>query len=315
MLLDSASLYFRAFHALPESLTAPDGSPVNAVRGFCDMVARLVSTRRPSRLVACLDADWRPAFRVAAVPSYKEHRVGPDGGEAVPEALVAQVPVIEQVLDAVGIARLGVAGFEADDVIATLAAREPDPVEVVSGDRDLFGVVRDAGGGRGPVRVLYTGRGLARLEVCGPAEVAARYGIPGRAYPDFAVLRGDPSDGLPGVVGVGDKTAAALVSRFGSLPALLEALDRGERDGFPAGARRRLTDARDYLDAAWQVVRAREDVPVPDPADMTDGLPAAPADPAALVDLSTRWGLDSVLSRLLRALRDAHPQPRPDRDG
>ena len=306
MLLDSASLYFRAFHALPESLTAPDGSPVNAVRGFCDMVARLVSTRRPSRLVACLDADWRPAFRVAAVPSYKAHRVGPDGGEAIPEGLVGQVPVIEQVLDAVGIARLGVAGFEADDVIATLAAREPGPVEVVSGDRDLFGVVRDGQGDRGPVRVLYTGRGLARMEVCGPAEVAARYGIPGRAYPDFAVLRGDPSDGLPGVAGVGDKTAAALVSRFGSLSGLLEALDRGQVEGFPAGARRRLGDAREYLDAAWQVVRAREDVPVPDPADMTDGLPAAPADPAALVELSTRWGLDSVLSRLLAALRDAH---------
>ena len=306
MLLDSASLYFRAFHALPESLTAPDGSPVNAVRGFCDMVARLVSTRRPSRLVACLDADWRPAFRVAAVPSYKAHRVGPDGGEAIPEGLVGQVPVIEQVLDAVGIARLGVAGFEADDVIATLAAREPGPVEVVSGDRDLFGVVRDGQGDRGPVRVLYTGRGLARMEVCGPAEVAARYGIPGRAYPDFAVLRGDPSDGLPGVAGVGDKTAAALVSRFGSLSGLLEALDRGQVEGFPAGARRRLGDAREYLDAAWQVVRARHDVPVPDPADLADRLPAEPVDPATLVELSTRWGLDSVLSRLLAALRDAH---------
>ena len=349
MLLDSASLYFRAFHALPESLTAPDGSPVNAVRGFCDMVARLVSTRRPSRLVACLDADWRPAFRVAAVPSYKAHRVGPDGGEAIPEGLVGQVPVIEQVLDAVGIARLGVAGFEADDVIATLAAREPGPVEVVSGDRDLFGVVRDGQGDRGPVRVLYTGRGLARMEVCGPAEVAARYptvsagwaeladralaagnvvesyayarvgyhrGLDalrrngwkgfGRAYPDFAVLRGDPSDGLPGVAGVGDKTAAALVSRFGSLSGLLEALDRGQVEGFPAGARRRLGDAREYLDAAWQVVSARHDVPVPDPADLADRLPAEPVDPATLVELSTRWGLDSVLSRLLAALRDAH---------
>lgn len=306
MLLDSASLYFRAFHALPESLTAPDGSPVNAVRGFCDMVARLVSTRRPSRLVACLDADWRPAFRVAAVPSYKAHRVDPNGGEAIPEGLVGQVPVIEQVLDAVGIARLGVAGFEADDVIATLAARERGPVEVVSGDRDLFGVVRDGDGDRGPVRVLYTGRGLARMEVCGPAEVAARYGIPGRAYPDFAVLRGDPSDGLPGVAGVGDRTAAALVSRFGSLSALLEALDRGQTEGFPAGARRRLGEAREYLDAAWQVVSARHDVPVPDPADLDDRLPAEPVDPAALVELSTRWGLDSVLSRLLAALRDAH---------
>jgi len=143
MLLDSASLYFRAFHGIPETVRAPDGSPVNAVRGFLDMVAQLVRTRRPARLVACLDADWRPAFRVAALPSYKAHRVGPYGGEAEPPGLTPQVPVIEAVLAALGIAAVGVPGFEADDVIGTLAAREAEPVEVVSGDRDLFQVVRD----------------------------------------------------------------------------------------------------------------------------------------------------------------------------
>ncbi len=223
MLLDSASLYFRAFHGVPESVTAPDGTPVNAVRGFLDMVAFLVRGRRPDRLVACLDLDWRPAFRVAAVPSYKAHRVSPKGGETVPDGLVPQVPVILEVLAALGIAAVGADGFEADDVIGTLAHAATEPVEVVSGDRDLFQVVRDDP----PVHVLYVGKGVRKLEVMGEAEVAAKYGVPGRGYADFAVLRGDPSDGLPGVKGVGEKSAAALVSRFGSLDAMVAALDAG----------------------------------------------------------------------------------------
>jgi 5'-3' exonuclease len=303
MLLDSASLYFRAFHGVPESVTAPDGSPVNAVRGFLDMVAYLVRTRRPTRLVACLDADWRPAFRVAALPSYKAHRVGPYGGEAEPPALTPQVPVIEAVLAALGLTAVGVPGFEADDVIGALAARETvDPVEVVSGDRDLIQVVRDDP----PVKVLYTGRGVGKLQVFGEAEVAAKYGIPGRGYADFAALRGDPSDGLPGVPGVGERTAAALVSRFGSLVDLLAALDAGRTDGFPAGARARLAAARDYLQAAPAVVQVRTDLPLPD---FDDTLPAAPADPEALVQLGERWALDSALNRVLNALDVARGAP------
>src|SRR5262249_22419635 len=219
MLLDAASLYFRASHGAPESITAPDGTPVNAVRGFLDMVATLVRTRRPTRLVACLDASWRPAFRVAALPSYKAHRLAPDGREEiVPPGLVPQVPVILEVLAALGLAAVGAPGFEADDVIGTLADADSGPVEVVSGDRDLFQVVRDDR----PVRVLYTGRGVSKLEVVDEAWLSAKYSLPsgagaaqtaGRAYADFAVLRGDPSDGLPGVPGVGEKTAAALVAR------------------------------------------------------------------------------------------------------
>ena len=298
MLLDAASLYFRAFHGIPETVQAPDGSPVNAVRGFLDMTAQLVRTRRPDRLVACLDADWRPAFRVAALPSYKTHRVGPYGGEAEPPGLTPQVPVIEAVLAALGITALGVPGFEADDVIGTLAAREAEPVEVVSGDRDLFQVVRD----EPPVHVLYTGKGVSKLQVFGEAEVAAKYGIPGRGYADFATLRGDPSDGLPGVPGIGERTAAALVSRFGTLAGLLAALDSGSPDGFPPGARTRLGAARDYLRAAPAVVQVRTDLPV---GDLDDRLPPAPADPEQLVALSERWSLDAPLNRLLRALDTA----------
>ena len=297
MALDSASMYFRAFHGVPESITAPDGTPVNAVRGFLDMVAQLVRTRRPTRLVACLDADWRPAFRVAALPSYKAHRLAPDGGETVPDTMVPQVPVITDVLAALGIPAVGVPGFEADDVIGTVAARETGPVEVVSGDRDLFQLVRDTP----PVRVLYIGRGVSKLQVLGEAEVAERYGIPGRAYAAFATLRGDPSDGLPGVPGVGDRTAAALITRYGSVEDLLAALDAGSFEG-PAGARARLVAARDYLAVAPAVVAVRTDVPLPR---YDDTLPAGPADPAALVELAERWNLDSALNRLLNALRTA----------
>ena len=206
MLLDTAGLYFRAFHGIPaDSMTAPDGTPVNAVRGLLDMIARLLRARHPSRLVACMDADWRPAFRVAAIGSYKQHRANPDGSEQVPAALVTQIPVIEQVLAAAGVAMAAASGYEADDVIGTLAAREDGPIEVVTGDRDLFQVVDDERG----VRVLYVGRGIANLEVIDEAAITKRYQIPGRSYAAFAALRGDPSDGLPGVPGVGEKTAVA----------------------------------------------------------------------------------------------------------
>ena len=209
MLLDSASLYFRAFYGIPaDSMTAPDGTPVNAVRGLLDMIARLIRARRPGQLVACLDADWRPTFRVAVIPSYKAHRANPDGSEQVPDALTAQIPVIEQVLAAAGVAMASAPGYEADDIIGTLAARADGPVDVVTGDRDLFQLVDDAR----QVRVIYTARGMSKLEVIGEAEVAERYHIPGRAYAAFAALRGDPSDGLPGVPGVGEKTAAASVA-------------------------------------------------------------------------------------------------------
>lgn len=302
MLLDAASLYFRAFFGVPDSLRAPDGTPVNAVRGLLDGIARLVQDRRPARMVACWDDDWRPAFRVAAIPSYKAHRVAPDGGEEVPEALAAQVPVIVEVLEAFGIARVGAPGYEADDVIGTLTAREAarpagerSPVEVVTGDRDLFQLVDDDV----PVRVLYTARGLKDVEVVDEARLAERHDVTGgRAYADLAVLRGDASDGLPGVAGIGDKTAAALLRRYGSLDGVLRALDDGD-PGLTAAQRRRLTEARDYLAVAPGVVVVAPDAPVPD---HDDTLPATPADPDRLVALAERWGLGGSATRLVDAL-------------
>ena len=197
MLLDSASLYFRAFYGVPETVVAPDGTPVNAVRGLLDMIAFLVGKYQPDRLVACMDADWRPAFRVAAVPSYKAHRVAPAGGEEVPDTLSPQVPILQAALDGHRHRPLGVAGHEADDVIGTLATVYDGPVDIVTGDRDLFQLVRDDK----PVRVLYTAKGMRDLPVDRRGRGDPRYGIPGRSYADFALLRGDPSDGLPGVPG------------------------------------------------------------------------------------------------------------------
>ncbi|HUK71701.1 MAG TPA: 5'-3' exonuclease [Streptosporangiaceae bacterium] len=303
MLLDTPALYFRAFHGVPDSVTAPDGTPVNAVRGLLDMIARLVNPgrddravrARPARLVACMDADWRPAFRVAAMPSYKAHRLGPGGAEIVPPALTAQIPVIEEVLDAAGIARGPAPGYEADDVIGTLAARADVPVDIVTGDRDLFQLVDDAR----QVRVLYTARGFARLEVVDEAAVTARYDIPGRAYADFAALRGDPSDGLPGVRGIGAKTAAALVRRFGTVDAMLAALDKDPVASGLGSSRAKLAADRDYLAAAMPVVLVATDAPIP-PLD--DALPAQAKDPPRLAELGGRWNLGSSLSRLLSAL-------------
>jgi 5'-3' exonuclease len=296
MLLDSASMYFRAFYGVPDTVTAPDGMPVNAVRGLLDMITRLVRARRPDQLIACMEPDWRPAFRVAAIPSYKAHRANPNGSEQVPDALNAQIPVIEEVLAAAGVAMAGAKGYEADDMIATLAARADGPVEVVTGDRDLFQLVDDAR----PVRIIYIARGVAKFEVIDEAAVTARYQIPGRAYAAFATLRGDPSDGLPGVSGVGEKTAAALVRVFGSIEAMLTALDAGH-GGFPMGTRPKLVASRDYLEAAIPVVRVADDAPLPG----VDGhLGQAPPDPGRLEELGERWGLGSSLRRMVDALAE-----------
>jgi 5'-3' exonuclease len=303
VLIDSASLYFRAFHGVPQSITAPDGTPVNAVRGFTDMLAYVIEQVRPRRLVACLDLDWRPAFRAKALPAYKAQRLAPDGHlEIVPAALEVQVPIILDVLRATGVATAGAEGYEADDVIGALAHLErDDPVEVVSGDRDLFQVVREV---PTPVRVRYAGRGLARATVYGPAELAQRYGLPasraGSAYVDMAVLRGDPSDGLPGVAGIGEKTAAAVVSRFASFDELLAAVDDRSDNRLSAGIRAKLAAAVDYLKVAPGVVRAAVDAPVM--MSGPDRLPDFPDDAEALVELAQRWGIETPVQRLVEAL-------------
>ncbi|HEU4424208.1 MAG TPA: 5'-3' exonuclease [Pilimelia sp.] len=300
LLVDAPSLYFRAYHGIPESAAkTADGSPVNAVRGFCDMLATLIRNRRPGRVVCALDADWRPAWRVALVRSYKAHRLAPGGGtaEIIPDGLVPQIPVIEQILAAIGIPAIGVAGYEADDVLGTLAATLPGPTEVASGDRDLFQLIDDARG----VRLLYCGRGLAKLEDCDDAAVQRKYGVPAAGYADFAAMRGDPSDGLPGVPGVGEKTAARLITRYGTLDGVLAALDDPEA-AFAPGLRAKVAAARDYLAVAPKVVRVALDVPLPplDPA-----LPSSPVDADALLALAQTWNVAGACRRLVDAVSAA----------
>jgi 5'-3' exonuclease len=335
-LLDLAGIYFRAFFAVPTSTTSPDGRPMNAVRGSLDIIARVMADARPTRVIACLDLDRRPAWRVELIGSYKTHRVlepgssqasslaavpdaltgalsgesatphsgtaGPSADiEVVPDELSPQVPILLDALAAVGITVAGAPGYEADDVIGTLAAAEQrDPVEVVTGDRDLFQVARDE---PPAVSVRYIGAGMSKARVYSAADVAARYGIPAGAYADFAALRGDPSDGLPGVPGVGEKTAATLIGRFGSIEGLVEALD-SRNTGLAPGVRAKLAGARDYLLVAPTVVRVATDAPVTvEPAG--DGmLPPEPVAPQELSDLVRAHGIGGPVNRLVQALGD-----------
>ena len=234
MLLDTASMYFRAFFGVPE-IKAPNGTPVNAVRGLLDFISRLVGEYQPDHLVCCWDNDWRPQWRVDLLPTYKAHRVvvakpGPTPDiEEVPDPLEIQIPVIEAVLKAFGIAKVGADGYEADDVIGSFAAQAKRPVDVVTGDRDLFQLVDDDA----DVRILYIARGVGKHERVTNDWVRDKYGIDARQYADFATLRGDASDGLPGVAGVGEKTAATLLQRFGDMPGIIAAAERSRLEHGP----------------------------------------------------------------------------------
>lgn len=296
MLLDTASLYFRAFYGVPDSVKAPDGRPVNAARGLLDIITKLITTYEPTHLIACWDDDWRPQWRVDLIPSYKAHRVetpveeGPDV-EVVPDPLEAQVPLIREELGALGIPIVGRAEHEADDIIGSLATQATLPVDVITGDRDLFQLVDDSR----DVRVVYTGRGMSNLEVLTDATVVTKYGILPTQYADFAVLRGDPSDGLPGVPGVGDKTAAALLARHGDLAGIIRAAQDGV--DIAAGVRAKILASADYLAVAPTVVEvvrtldlgqidSRLRVPDPDIADA----------------LAQQWGLGTSMGRVVAAI-------------
>ncbi|HET7684086.1 MAG TPA: 5'-3' exonuclease [Marmoricola sp.] len=300
MLLDTASLYFRAFYGVPESVTAPDGTPVNAVRGLLDFIARLVTDHRPTHLACCWDNDWRPQWRVDLVPSYKSHRVesarpgdAPDV-EEVPDPLEVQIPVIVEALDALGIAIVGADHHEADDVIGTLATGAGMPVDIVTGDRDLFQLIDD----EAEVRVLYTARGVGNLEQLTCEDVVGKYRVLPSQYADFATLRGDSSDGLPGVAGVGEKTAATLLLAYGDLTGIIAAASDPD-SGMAPGPRRKVLAALEYLEVAPKVVAVVRDLDLGGP-DLS--LPGQPADPARLGALAQKWGLGSSVERVVQAL-------------
>ena len=310
MLLDTASLYFRAFFGMPDSLRAPDGTPVNAVRGLLDFIATLVNTYHPTHLACCWDNDWRPAWRVELIPSYKAHRVaeGTDAvvtemsssastaGETAPADLAVQVPMIVSVLAALGLPVVGQDGYEADDVIGTLAATAPMPTDVVTGDRDLFQLVDDTR----QIRVLYIARGVGKHEQVDEAWMRSRYGVPASAYVDYATLRGDASDGLPGVSGIGEKTAASLLTTYGNLENILT--EASQPMSRVSGAiRSKLGAAIDYLAVAPTVVSVVRDLDLDVRWDDLR-IPVAPADPDEFARLSETLGLSGSSRRILASL-------------
>jgi 5'-3' exonuclease len=303
MLLDTASLYFRAFYGVPDTIRRADGTPVNAVRGLLDMIARLTTDYDTTHLVACWDDNWRPQWRVDLLPSYKSHRVaqivaGAPDVEVVPDALEAQIPMIRRVLDLAGIAVVGVADHEADDVIGTYASHAGLPVDVVTGDRDLFQLVSDDR----QVRVIYTARGMRNLEVLTDVVVVGKYRVLPEQYADYATLRGDASDGLPGVAGIGEKTAASLLAEYGTLNGLLAAAADGAA-GVSASVRSKLAAAADYLEVAPTVVRVVRDLEVPTLEEAGAQLrPVVGESRAELESLATEWNLGGSVRRLLDAL-------------
>lgn len=298
MLLDTASLYFRAFYGVPDRVKAPDGSSVNAARGLLDIVAKLVTMYRPTQIIACWDDDWRPQWRVDLIPSYKAHRVveevasGPDV-EETPDPLAQQIPLIREALGAIGIPIIGAAQHEADDVIGTLATNAAVAVDIVTGDRDLFQLVDD----ERDVRVIYTARGMSNLEVVTDATLVAKYGVLPAQYADFATLRGDASDGLPGVKGVGEKSAATLLQAHGDLGGIRKAAEDGL---LSASAAARITEASDYLDVAPAVVRVATDLDITAPGAPVRALDPVEADAAHA--LAEAWNLGSSMTRAMDAM-------------
>jgi 5'-3' exonuclease len=302
MLLDTASLYFRAFHGMPDTVRSPDGLPVNAIRGLLDMIAKLVTEFGPTDLVACWDDSWRPQWRVDLIPSYKAHRVEKttDAGsvETVPDLLEPQIPVIRELLELLGIPVVGAADHEADDVIGTLASRARIPVDIVTGDRDLFQLVDDSRS----VRVIYTGRGMSNLQLLDESEIETKYGVASGQYADFAVMRGDASDGLPGVAGIGEKTAVTLLKNFGSLDGIIAAASDPDTT-LGKAIRANVLAAADYLAVAPRVVEVVRTLDLPD---YTSRISPIPPDRAAAIDeLAERWGLGSSIGRARAALAAA----------
>lgn len=306
MLLDTASLYFRAFYGVPDSVKAPDGSPINAARGLLDIIAKLVTLYEPTQVIACWDDDWRPQWRVDLIPSYKSHRVvevvpGAPDVEEVPDPLESQIPLIRQTLAALDIPIIGVAEHEADDVIGTLATRSTIPVDIVTGDRDLFQLVDDSL----DVRVIYTARGMSNLEIVTDATVVSKYGVLPGQYADFATMRGDASDGLPGVAGVGEKTAATLLQSHGDLDGIRAAAEASE--GMSAGVRSKILAATDYLDVAPTVVAVATDLDISAPGTRLHALEGAELDEASA--LAEQWNLGSSMTRAITAITRVSATP------
>lgn len=295
MLLDSASLWYRAYYGMPDTLVSPTRMPVNAIRGYLDMTARLIGMYSPNRIVACIEGDWRPSWRVDLFPDYKANRLEEEGDtEAEPETLTPQIPVLLDLLDAFGFPMLGVDDYEADDVMATFAVRESGPIRIVTGDRDLFQLVDD----KKDVKVVYLARGISQHDLVDISWVSKKYSIPGDRYALFAMFRGDPSDGLPGVRGIGEKGAALIANNYQTVEAALAGAHAGDQV-LSQSLAKKIIDGTDYLKIAPTLVHCARDVPIPA---MDISIPKKPSDLSEIYRMKDEYGLGASVDRLISAL-------------
>lgn len=295
MLLDSASLWYRAYYGMPDTLLSPSGLPVNAIRGYLDMTARLVTMYSPNRLVACIEGDWRPSWRVDIFPAYKANRLEADSDtEEEPETLTPQIPILLDLIDAFGIPMVGVDDYEADDVMATFASNEKGPIRVVTGDRDLFQLVDD----KKDIKVVYLARGISQHDLVDVKWVADKYAIPGDRYALFAMFRGDPSDGLPGVKGIGEKGAATIANNFATVDEAIAGAKAGHVSLTPALAKK-IIEGQDYLKIAPTLVHCARDVALPK---MDISIPKKAADLSKIYAMKDEYGLGASVDRLISAL-------------
>ncbi len=297
MLLDSGSLWYRAYYGVPDTLVAPNGTPVNAIRGFLDMTARLISIYNPDRIVVCIDGDWRPTWRVELFPEYKANRLEDEDSdeEAEPDTLTPQIPILLDLLDEFGLPMVGVDDFEADDVMATYADTHPGPVRIVTGDRDLFQLVDDSR----DIKVAYLAKGISAHDLVDLAFIADRYSIPGDRYALFATYRGDPSDGLPGVKGIGEKGAALIATHFATVEESIAAAERAD-ERLPAALAKKIIAGIDYLKIAPTVVNCARNVPLPA---IEIALPQAPKDLSKIYQMKDEYALGASVDRLISALK------------
>ena len=295
MLLDSASLWYRAYYGMPDTLLAPDGTPVNAIRGYLDMTARLVGMYNPNRIVACLEGDWRPTWRTDLFPDYKANRLDDEGEEEEPDLLSPQIPILLDVLEAFGIALVGVDNYEADDVMASFAVREKGPIRVVTGDRDLFQLVDD----KRDVAIVYLAKGVSQHDLVDIRYVANKYGIPGERYALFAMIRGDASDGLPGIRGIGEKGAAVIANQFHTMEDVMaSAYDESDARLTPL-LRKKLIASADYAAIAPQLVHCALDIDLPQ---IDISKPKKPNSMDEIYQYKNDYGLGASVDRLISAL-------------
>ena len=295
MLLDSASLWYRAYYGMPDTLLSPSGMPVNAIRGYLDMTARLIGMYSPNRIVACIEGDWRPSWRVELFPDYKANRLEDESDEEEePETLTPQIPVLLDLLDAFGFPMLGVDDYEADDVMATFAVREKGPIRIVTWDRDLFQLVDD----KRDVKVVYLAKGVSQHDLVDIKWVSEKYGIPGDRYALFAMFRGDPSDGLPGVRGIGEKGAALIANNFASVDEALAGA-HANHEVLSASLAKKIIDGTEYLKIAPTLVNCARDVAIPQ---MDIAKPEKPTDLSEIYQMKEEYGLGASVDRLISAL-------------